>query len=101
MPTRPTTFKRQRAKTEVHLSKEQSWGNGRGGRPWRRLRESILSRDNYLCQCEECQSKGLFTLANEVDHIIPKSQGGTDDIDNLRSINKKCHEKKTNREKRT
>lgn len=39
-------------------------------------------------------------MANEVDHIIPLSLGGTDDEDNLRAINKECHKKKTAKESR-
>jgi len=36
--------------------------------------------------------------ATEVDHIIPKAKGGTDDMSNLQAINKECHKKKTARE---
>jgi 5-methylcytosine-specific restriction protein A len=73
-----------------------TYGQGRGGRPWRRKREQILLRDQYLCQCEQCGGKRL--LADEIDHIVPLSQGGTDDLSNLRAINKDCHKAKTARE---
>jgi len=36
--------------------------------------------------------------AHAVDHIRPKSQGGTDDIENLRAICKACHQAKTQEE---
>lgn len=72
------------------------WGSGRGGRPWRRKREAILLRDLYMCQCDEC--KGGILPANEVDHIVPLSQGGSNDDNNLRGINCDCHKKKTHRE---
>lgn len=68
------------------------------GRPWRRVRDRIMRRDCYLCQCEKCQAEGLLTPAHEVDHIVPLSQGGTDQDSNLRAINRECHKLKTQRE---
>ena len=70
-----------------------SWGSGRGGRPWRRKRESILIRDNYTCRV--C---GLTTKDLEVDHIINVAQGGTDDDSNLQAVCIPCHKAKTARE---
>lgn len=75
---------------------QTSYGQGRGGRPWRRKRDQVLLRDQYLCQCEQCGGQRL--LADEVDHIVPLSRGGTDDLSNLRAINKDCHKAKTARE---
>lgn len=69
------------------------YGQGRGGRPWRRLRDAILRRDAYLCQCPECKGQGR--LAHEVDHIIPVTKGGTDDPSNLQAINRDCHKRKS------
>lgn len=73
------------------------WGNGRGGRPWRRLRETILVRDQYRCQ--PCKLKGRPTEATEVDHIIPQAKGGTDKPENLQAICAPCHEDKTLKDK--
>lgn len=61
---------------------------------WRKLRLSTLFRDRYLCQCDECQ-RGIPLVANQVDHIIPVSKGGSNELDNLRAINSECHKKKT------
>jgi len=36
-----------------------------------------------------------LTEAKQVDHITPKAQGGTDDMDNLQSICVECHTTKT------
>lgn len=89
---------------ETHKSEAAAWVRKKEGiraltgRPWRRLRDRILERDKHLCQCEECKSEGRITLAEEVDHIIPISQGGTDKESNLRAISKECHKKKTMRE---
>nr|WP_255321662.1 HNH endonuclease signature motif containing protein [Pseudomonas aeruginosa] len=50
-----------------------------------------------MCQCPEC--KGVKRIATEVDHIIPLSQGGTDDDSNLMAIaGYPCHARKTARE---
>ncbi|MDY7565798.1 HNH endonuclease [Pseudomonas sp. RTC3] len=66
------------------------WGSGRGGRPWRRKRESILLRDKYTCQ--KC---GVVTLDLEVDHIVNIAQGGNDDDANLQALCVPCHHAKT------
>jgi len=52
-----------------------------------------MERDYYLCQ--PCQQKGYVTRANAVDHILPKANGGTDDMNNLQAICHECHEAKT------
>ena len=63
------------------------------GTAWDKLRIVILRRDKYLCQ--PCVRDGYTTTAQEVDHIIPKAKGGTDDEDNLQSICTPCHKHKT------
>lgn len=78
----------------------RSWDHGgrsrheRGyGAAWVRLRKQILQRDKYLCQ--PCLAAGLVTAAREVDHILPKAKGGTDDPANLRAICTACHRAKS------
>lgn len=39
-----------------------------------------------------------MTLADEVDHTIPLSKGGTDDDSNLEAICTPCHKVKTQKE---
>ncbi|MEP4557271.1 HNH endonuclease [Cobetia amphilecti] len=84
---------------EAHADRAINWGKskrggqGRGGRPWRRLRNAILKRDRYLCQ--PCERMNRITPATEVDHIVGKAQGGTDAADNLEAICKACHQAKT------
>lgn len=63
------------------------------GAQWDRDRKRILERDAGLCQI--CLGNGQVTLATQVDHIIPKCDGGTDDADNLQAICKPCHQAKT------
>lgn len=71
------------------------WGNGRGGRPWTRLRLQVFTRDLFTCRhCGQVfDSKDL-----ECDHIINTAQGGTDDLQNLQTLCKPCHQTKTNLE---
>ena len=73
----------------------KNWGAGRGGRPWRRLKEKIHLRDNWTCQ--HCRR---VTTQLELDHIVNVAQGGTDDESNLQSLCVPCHKKKTSKESR-
>lgn len=61
------------------------------GSSWARLRKSALARDRYTCS--SCGRKDNLT----VDHIVQLSQGGTNNIENLQTLCKYCHEKKDNR----
>ena len=66
------------------------------GYQWTKLRSYVLARDSYLCI--PCRSKDRPTPATEVDHIVPKSQDGEDDMSNLQAICHECHSAKTKRE---
>lgn len=65
---------------------------------WRRVRREVLKRDRYLCRCDECQAAKRVLPATEVDHRIPKFEGGTDAPGNLYAINSDCHKRKTQAE---
>lgn len=60
------------------------------GYAWQQQRTQALIRDGYRCAC------GM--IAQQVDHRMPRAQGGSDDLDNLVSICKPCHDAKTGRE---
>lgn len=64
---------------------------------WKSNRLIALERDNYTCQTRgpRCTIK-----ATEVDHIIPVTNGGTDDLYNLASTCHLCHNDKTQLEAR-
>lgn len=70
------------------------------GRPWERVRVRILRRDNGLCRCATCTATGRLLPAHEVDHVVPRWKGGSDDDDNLAAINRDCHRAKTDAEER-
>ena len=58
-----------------------------GLQKWKDQRVRVLKRDSYTCAY--C---GLD--ANQVDHIIPRSAGGTHDLDNLVACCKQCNTRK-------
>ena len=67
------------------------------GVKWKRLRESVLSRDNYLCQ--DCLASNMLVAAEEVHHIIEVKEDWNKryEEDNLISLCKSCHRKRHTR----
>ena len=55
-------------------------------------RRNVLHRDNYTCQYCAIKKHDLT-----IDHIIPRSRGGTDSWDNVIAACLKCNVKKGNR----
>lgn len=66
-----------------HWGYQQGFNYGYSSR-----REAVLHRDNYTCQC--CGKKNCRL---EVHHIEFKSNGGTDDEENLITLCKECHDR--------
>lgn len=59
------------------------------------IRQTIRERANYLC--EYCHSpERLSANRFTVDHVIPKSLSGSDDIDNLALACRRCNERRYN-----
>ena len=57
-------------------------------------KKNLFLRDNYLCQyCGEIGTERSLTI----DHVIPKSRGGTSKWDNLVASCKRCNTVKGNR----
>ena len=63
------------------------------GYTWQKIRKLVMLRDGGLCQ--SCLANGIVREATEVDHILPKAKGGTDEDHNLQAICKSCHQDKT------
>jgi len=63
-----------------------------------KLKEEIHKNQNYLCNC--CN---IFTISlnnkniyrHQIDHIIPRCIGGSNDKSNLQSLCSNCHSIKT------
>ncbi len=64
------------------------------GPEWDRLRRRILQQHPW------CMWPGCPELATDVDHIVPKARGGTDDWDNLQALCHRHHSIKTRCETR-
>lgn len=62
------------------------------GARWRKIRLMQLRAEPL---CRHCKAQGVVTAATEVDHIIRLRRGGTNSPDNLQSLCKSCHSKKT------
>lgn len=56
---------------------------------WRILRRQVIQRDDGYCQ--QCGAAG----SNQVDHIVPLAEGGTDALENLQLLCDPCHRKKS------
>ena len=84
---------------EAH--KRKSWSSRRKGTTtergygadWRKLRKLVIKRDGGLCQ--PCKRNGRLFSFDDIDHINPKTKGGTDALSNLQCICKPCHKTKT------
>ena len=63
------------------------WKGG-STRAWRVIRRAVLERDGYRCQVEGPNCVGVAT---EADHLVPKSQGGSDMMPNLRAACRPCN----------
>lgn len=91
MPSAPQTFKRKAKQQHDNRSTTE-----RGyGWDWQQLREQHLKQHPL---CAECESSGRTSVAEDVDHIKP-FQSINDplrlDPDNLRSLCRACHNRKT------
>ena len=60
----------------------------RYGRSWREVRAKYVLTHPF---CEECFKKGILVPVEEVHHIIPVNEGGTNEAHNLMSLCKSCH----------
>ena len=81
---------------EVHRKKWNSIGDKKSKKKnnkkrsyfTKSIRHEVFKRDGF--RCVECgatkEEKGL-----EVDHIIPVSRGGADELDNLQTLCKDCN----------
>lgn len=56
------------------------------------FRAAVFERDNY--RCVYC---GDASLHLEVDHVVPKAQGGSDSLDNLVTACRSCNRRKSGR----
>lgn len=76
-------------------SKSPRFGRGqqvRSGGHWASIRRRVFQRDGHTCQvCLEIHDPRDL----RADHVIPRAQGGSDDLANLQTLCVPCHNAKT------
>lgn len=71
---------------------------------WRRRRQEVYARDNWTCtECgikcrNSADAKHDGKTKIQAHHIISRRNGGSDDLDNLRTVCMSCHHKIERRE---
>lgn len=76
----------------------EPWYNPNYKKPknWESLKRFVIARDRGVCYI--CGEGG----SDSVDHIVPKSEGGSDLTENLAAVHEKipphCHKEKTKQE---
>ncbi|OYY40450.1 HNH endonuclease signature motif containing protein [Reyranella sp.] len=58
-------------------------------REWKRLRAATLARDPV------CITRGCGQPSSHADHVVPRSKGGADSLDNLRGMCGPCHNRRS------
>lgn len=72
--------------TDTPFFKPRIGNIGLKGVAWKERRREVLARDGG--RCVKC---GTNTQLLDVHHIISRSEGGTDELDNLITLCKRCH----------
>lgn len=100
VPGCPNVVESDKTYCEFHEKQRQKQVDAKRGtstergynQTWRRLRLLVLHSEPL---CRECKKNGRLTAATEVDHIIPLSKGGTNELSNLQPLCHECHSRKT------
>jgi hypothetical protein len=93
VPDRIPTFKppwvNRKPRQRVHRDQREA---GYGRKAWKLARAQRLVMDDY--QCQHC---GAVVHGREahVDHVVSKADGGSDLMDNLRTLCRPCHARRT------
>ncbi|HXH52550.1 MAG TPA: HNH endonuclease signature motif containing protein [Sphingomicrobium sp.] len=93
MPSQPPRFspvKREPGKAWQRPARAPD--KRRRGRPAQRERAMILAEEPL---CRLCGEAGRVSASEEVDHIVPLSQGGSEERSNKQGLCKPCHKAKT------
>lgn len=92
-----TTLVFETGQFDTHLMKNPTlaspkvkhWGYQKGANyGFENTKAMVLNRDNYTCQC--CKGKRKDNKL-EIHHIVYRSEGGSDDADNLITLCHTCH----------
>lgn len=81
----------QRATADREARRVRAPSGGGSRVDWRQLRAQCLARDP-ICQGTSCNRR-----STHADHILPKADGGRDELANLAGLCHSCHSRKTAR----
>lgn len=83
----------RKAQRDANYDRERGSAASRGyDRRWQRLRLMYLRANPF---CADCTTSQKTTQATEVHHKVAKRDGGQDEWNNLESLCKSCHSKRT------
>lgn len=101
MPQRIPAHIPSRIRTRDHkeVARPNAAQRGYCNKAWYATRQQVLVRDAW--QCQICGRVCAEKREAQVDHIIPKVDGGSDDLSNLRCLCLSCHARKTLSENRS
>lgn len=85
---------KEEARRYEHFQRDPATRKRYGG-VWRKIRAVYLASHPL---CERCKRQGKITPAEEVHHMRPLSEGGTNDFSNLMALCTSCHSEITARE---
>ena len=96
MPYRPLRHRPPRIKAAGNRPRRESAAARGCGRRWERLTR-MFRRRNPLCTDPFGihAADGVVVPSEQVDHIVPRSAGGTDDWSNMQALSTSCHSRKT------
>lgn len=94
----PTKLRCSKTCDSLNAIRKRGWSE----RPWRVHSRTVFERDAWICHlCGEPTLQQWEPSNREqspsVDHIIPRSHGGTDDLDNLATAHFGCNARRSNK----
>lgn len=81
------THAKQAERTTDKFTRESD-KHARYGRSWKKARDAYATAHPF---CERCFAQGRMTPLDEVHHIVPVREGGTNEESNLMSLCRSCH----------
>lgn len=82
---------------DVH-GNEKTQRSATNSSAWKKIRKVVLKEETHCHICLGEVDKGLKfpePYSGTVDHIVPSSQGGTDDRSNLRLAHNLCNQRRS------
>lgn len=80
--------------TQAYSPRYDSYTSDEYPPDWQARRQQVLKRDEYTCQQCGLRSTRVDDVRFDVDHIVPKSEGGSHGLENLQTLCPRCHANK-------